>query len=118
MEIIYKIAAISWLVILALGILFGLASAVGAFMGGNSERKTVSLEEYRKLRSDLAELEAENEALTVSYTVLEEQNAELKETNEAYWRQLSGFLQRHPDEVETIDEDEINNPDDYKYVAR
>lgn len=133
MEIIYNIAAISWIVIVGLGVLFGIVTgAVEAIQKPTKEEETVSLKEYEELQNeharkcddyanltaDFEELEAENENLTVSYEALEAQNADLKETNDAYWRQLSGFIQRHPDEVETIDEDEINNPDDYKYVVR
>ena len=81
------------------------------------EREKSKIRE-EKLNRMLAESKQRNKALEIKIKEKDVLIEELKEESDSYWRQLSGFLQRHPDEVETIDEDEINNPDDYKYVAR
>ena len=86
----------------------------------------------KELHDEIEDLRDENENFEMAWKNLFKENEELKiqleekktlceelkAERDSYWRQLSGFLQRHPEEVETIDEDEINNPDDYKYVAR
>ena len=66
------------------------------------EEREKSKIRYENLNRTLAERNKELEIKMKEKDVLIE---ELKEESDSYWRQLSGFLQRHPEEVETIDED-------------